>query len=220
MDRVFIPDKRNEKVLVVLDMDSYSPTTIQRGYKLAKTFQGTLHVLFLKKDSNSTELNFVLAESKKLSLYFQADSYEIKLYRNEEDYYKIFIDIKDKLNITQLVITHTGENRLEEIVHGSFINFLIKNQPDLEIHIVPQNLAFPYKDWDYHIGRKAYINIENNELSFDYSKNNIDGIYFKDKSTDFETGLFLSVKENEISVFKISNRKVISKHIELYDQLD
>ncbi|WP_152602406.1 hypothetical protein [Planococcus sp. CAU13] len=224
MKNFMISQKRDECILIFLDADSYSPSTIQRGAKLADAFGCPFHVSYgissLEQEDNADEVNFMLTESKKMSIYFGAESFSMCTYDSNRGFEAAFEEVKTKLQITQLVLTGTIESRWQEIFHGSTVNYFLKKYPDMELHIVSQRLAFPYEEWNYERGKKSSLQKTQDGYSLTYhAKEGIEGLFFKEKTTDFETGIFLSATENEIKVFDIYDGNVINERTEFYKSL-
>ncbi|WP_033541245.1 hypothetical protein [Planococcus sp. CAU13] len=206
--------KRNEAVLVYLDIDSYNACAIQRGARLAEALGCAFHVWFSKptyKDKKQKEqLGFVLSESKKLSMYFEAASFLVSTYYSEKDFRYVFKSIKAELKITQLVFIENIESRWEELSHGSTVNHLMKSHSDLELHAVSDELIFSYEQWDFEKGRTAFIekNKDNYALSFQETKG-IEGIFFKEKAAPLKSGIFISPYEDEVTVYIVHDGIII-----------
>ncbi|WP_052131419.1 hypothetical protein [Planococcus sp. CAU13] len=224
MENILVSQKHEENILILLESDSYSPSTIQRGAMLAKAFKCPFHVYFAissdEEINNADEVDFVLAESKKMSIYFGADSFSLCPYNSEKGFQEAFETVKDKLQITQLVLTGTTESRWQEIFHGSTVNYLLKKFPEIELHIISQSLAFSYEDWNYERGKKASLKETDGGYSLTYYVDKgVKGLFFKEKATDFETGIFLSANENELKVFDVYDGNVTGQRKELYNDL-
>jgi len=195
-----------EKILVLLDFELYSPNTILRGAQVAKALKSNFEVLFLiEADTNISdqpELELMFAESRKLSKDLGASEFRIKEFRNYKIAFNFLEEFTRKMEFTQLVLAHVAESRWEEITHGSYANELMKRMPFLEIHFISQEFAFPYDDWTYDKGIYAFLETtgENDHYYLTTQKTEKtveEGVFFKKSDTDFNTGIFLSFTENK-----------------------
>lgn len=197
----------NEKILVLLDLESYSPYTVLRGADIASLFKASLSILFLVTnealENNSSELDLALAEVEKLTTPYGVDQFETKVY-NKGSHLK---DLLNGSNYTQIVLSHFGENRFEEIFHGTFTNRLLKNFPEIELHFVSTKNAFPYDSWEYEKEKNMHVVKRGEKLSLAFHDENSlgKGVYFKDNFTDFENGIFIYTSDNSFRTMTVKN---------------
>lgn len=199
---------------------------------VAKGYECDLNVVFfITKDdklNNLHELEFVLAQVKKVSTFYGVKELIIQNINSERDFLENFDRIKVKLGITQVVLALVAEHRFVEIVHGSLINYFLKKYSDMELHLISPDLAFPSYLDNYVKGRKAYLMEEQGELILYYGqkKGSFNGIFFKELATDFDTGILINYLNNndlEFTVFKVIDGKAIkiipSSNLTLNDDL-
>lgn len=202
MSSLINSSREEEKVLVLLDCDLYSPNTILRGAQLAKALKSNFEVLLLIERgtdiSDQPELELVFAESRKLCKDLGASEFKIKEFSNYKMAFKFLEKFTKKMQFTQLVLAHVAESRWEEMIQGSYANFLMKRMPFIEIHFISQDIAFPYEDWSYNKGVYAFLQPtgEKDEYYLTAQKTEdtvIKGVFFKESATDFNNGIFLSI---------------------------
>lgn len=198
--------KEEEKILVLLDFDLYSPNTILRGAQLAKALKSEFEVLFLLEFDadifDQPELELMFAESRKLSKDLGANEFRVKEFKNYKLAFQFLKEFTRKMEFTQLVLNHEAESRWDEMIQGSYVNFLMKRMPFLEIHFVSQDFAFPYENWAYNKGVYAFLEPtrENDEYYLTETKSKKaaeSGVFFKRSATDFDNGVFLSFTESK-----------------------
>ncbi|WP_211202248.1 hypothetical protein [Salicibibacter cibarius] len=203
---MFFPLMNKEKILVLLDFDLYSPNIILRGAQLAKALNSDFEVLFLiesdRDNFDQPEIELAFAESKKLSKDLGASEFKIKEFRNHNRLVKFLEAFTRDMGFTQLVLAHVAESRWEEMIHGSFMNLLMKRMSFLELHFIPQDVAFPYEKLPYDKGVYAFLEpMGENEyyLTEHKTKTTVDdGVFFKESDTDFDNGVFLSFNEDKL----------------------
>lgn len=194
------PNYREENVLVMLDFESYNPNTILRGAKFAEAFQCNFSVLFLEylyTDVSAAEMELYLTESKKLSEDLKVEEYMIEPFENDREVLKVLNQYAKEKGFTQLVLAHIPESRWEELVSGTFANYVLKKMPFLEIHFIAPDIAFPYGDWEYNKGSYGFLEPAERDGEFLLVPNQTeqsleDGVFFKNSDTDFSTGIFVS----------------------------
>ncbi|WP_020006938.1 universal stress protein [Salinicoccus albus] len=194
------PSYREENVLVMLDFESYNPNTILRGAKLAEAFQCKFSVLFLEyiqSGVSSAEKELYLTESKKLSEDLNVAEYRVETFERHREILKILHQFAKEKAATQLVLAHIPESRWEELVSGTFANYVLKKMPFLELHFIAPDIAFPYGDWEYNKGRYGALEPSGRDGEFvlvtSQTQQSVeDGVFFKNSDTDFNTGIFVS----------------------------
>lgn len=206
-----------EKMLIVLDLESYSKETIERGVKISKGFELDIKIVFLIPEDtniiNRAELEFALAETRKVCNNNDIKEFDKISFADERDFLKQIQKIKNEYNIKHIVFAHVVEERFFEIFHGSFINYILKRNPDLELHLVAPSRVFHEILKDYQDGQITYINNAENDPEFSYTStdsNALRGIFFQEKATQFDTGIFVDFisDESKMNAYKIVDGSV------------
>jgi two-component system, OmpR family, sensor histidine kinase KdpD len=210
-------DTEKGEILILMDLDSFSPNTIKRGAKLARAFGISFNLLFLiapLDEEKDVELNFALLESEKISLQHGAKKCLFEKYRSNMEALSKMKKLRENIPFTQVILAHPGESRWEEIIYGSIFNHLIKKMPDLELHFFSINKTFPYEDRKYCQGIHAFLQTGIDEAEYlvyeNINSNITKGIFFKEESTDFDTGIFVASGKKGIITYKIQDGKAVA----------
>ncbi|MFD1416950.1 adenine nucleotide alpha hydrolase family protein [Oceanobacillus jeddahense] len=207
-----------DKILVMVDTESFTPNLFKRAAQLSKGIDAPFEVIFFQlsgeESSNKAELEYTLSEVHHLSKQFGANQIHIKRCENERELFRILKAFINKHAFTQLVTTHIGDSRWEEIIYGSFENFLISKMPYLDLHFLSSQQLKDHNE-SFERGIYAYLHKSENSdsymLTFERKLNDdMKGVFFKDVTTDFDSGVFMSLTE-ELKEYKIINGTAIKK---------
>ncbi|HLR03519.1 MAG TPA: universal stress protein [Virgibacillus sp.] len=211
-----IKGRMDESILVCTFYGPNGERLINRGYKLATTLDCPLYVLtvdplpfdkFDEKKSGYVERWKELAE--------ECDVEDFILKDNEKrPAAKVIAETANNLNITQIIIGQSPQNRWEEITKGSFANALLKEITFTDVHIVSVDRRIKStKDKTFETGVLGYLRKEDGEeyrLSFTSSPaNHYEGIFYKEIGTDFNNGVFKFVIDGKTYQVNIHDDKVI-----------
>ncbi|KAB2335134.1 hypothetical protein [Bacillus mesophilum] len=218
--------KTRENTLIVLELETYNLDVIRRGVKLATLINGLCYIIFYAKkiDEFNLNLSYALIEAKKASELLKADEFIFKFYKYDKEFIGDLKKHIESLEITQLVLARDIESRLNEIFYGSYSNFLLKKIPNTDLHFVSSSSNSELKiSWGYDSGISGilYKNNDNqNILSFSrVDKNTIPGIFFKCKSTDFNNGIFIHFKSEELIYYDVTDNLATKSQFQLQDYL-
>lgn len=191
-----IKGRMDEKILVGVYYGPNGERLIRRGHKLAKIMNCPLYVLTVDKnpiDQFDAEKSGYIEQWKELCDELGVDEFIIR--DNEKrPLVKVIKEIVHQLNITQIIIGQSPQNRWEEITKGSFVNTLLREITFVDIHVVSIDRSLKSEDDTmYEKGVRAFLQKDGEDyrLSFTKSKNNLyEGIFFKEIGTDFNNGVF------------------------------
>lgn len=206
------------KILVMVDTESFTPNLFKRAAQLSKGMEAPFEVIFFQvneeENSNKAELEYTISEIHKLSKQFEANQIHIKKCENDREIFRVLKAFINKHAFTQLVTTHIGDSRWEEIIYGSFENFLISKMPYLDLHFLSSQQLKDHNE-SFEQGRYAYLHkMESNNfysLTFERKlEDDIKGVFFKEVATDFDSGIFMSLTD-ELKQYKVTDGKVSEK---------
>src|SRR5699024_5639356 len=133
-----IKGRMDESILVCTYYGPNGERLIRRGHKLATILDCPLYVLTvdpLPYDKFDAEKSGYVDHWKELA--DELDVEEFMLIDNERrPAAKVIAEVAYNLNITQIIIGQTPQNRWEEITKGSFSNALLREITFIDVHIV------------------------------------------------------------------------------------
>lgn len=197
-----VKSRMDEKILVCVYYGPNGARLIKRGHKLAQIMDCPLYVLTVDPkpfDEFDAEKSGYVDEWRELCDELGVDQFMI---RDEEKRpsVKVIKEVAHKLNITQIIIGQSPQNRWEEITRGSFANQLLREVTFIDIHIVSVDRALKVEnDTTYEKGVHAFLYKEDDtyQLRFTRSKDNLyEGIFYKEIGTDFNNGVFRFVNHH------------------------
>lgn len=205
----------DESILVCTFYGPNGERLMNRGHKLATILDCPLYVLTvdpLPFDRFDAEKSSYVERWKELAEELDVEEFMLK--DNEKrPAAKVIAETANKLNITQIIIGQTPQNRWEEITKGSFANALLKKINFIDVHIVSIDRRIKStKDTTFEKGVLGYLRKYDEEyrLSFASSPDNhYEGIFYKEVGTDFNNGIFKFVIEGKTYQVHIHDDKVI-----------
>ncbi|MFE8702284.1 histidine kinase [Cytobacillus sp. FJAT-54145] len=199
-----------ENILVCVSHPNHAERLIQRGRLLAEAFGGSCLVLSVHKNHMDDDLDFNQLQTK---LMFQtlAEKYDVKMLSKCSEGKKVSIVIADTAkeeNITQIVIGQAVQSKLELVMKQSIINELFQQLEGVDVHVVEVNREVHNQSEFCDRGINSQIVKKDSEyyLVFDDTQEEgLDGIFFRELSTNFSNGFFVIQKENEHQVVRVRN---------------
>ncbi|RLL42727.1 histidine kinase [Oceanobacillus piezotolerans] len=196
-----VKSRMDESILVCVYYGPNGARLIRRGHKLAKIMNCPLYVLTVDEkplDDFDADKSGYIEEWKELCEELGADEFIIRDNENRPSV-KAIKEVAHNLNITQIVIGQSPQNRWEEITRGSFVNVLLREMTFIDIHIVSIDRTLKGEDDTlYEKGVRGFLRQEEEKyrLSFTRSKDNLyEGIFYKEIGTDFNNGIFKFVNK-------------------------
>ncbi|MFC0561887.1 histidine kinase [Halalkalibacter alkalisediminis] len=196
-----------ENILVCLSNPNNAKALLQRGKTLATAFNGKCIALHVEQKSYN-EFDFNQLQTH---FFFQslADQLGIILLNeySRQNITDTIVETTQSQYVTQIVLGQAVQNRLELVIKDSLINTLFKKLNNVDIHLVHVERDSPLMN-SQHRGIPAHLEKEDNEYFLTFNSHNpnaINGIYFKDDSTDFENGFFVLTNSYEFRVARVHN---------------
>jgi len=210
-----IKGRMDESILVCTYYGPNGERLIRRGHKLATILDCPLYVLTvdpLPYDKFDAEKSNYVDHWRELAE--ELDVEEFMLIDNEKrPAPKVIAEVAYNLNITQIIIGQTPQNRWEEITKGSFSNALLREMTFVDVHIVSVDRRIKStEDATFEKGVLGYLRMHDNEyrLSFTSSHDNhYEGIFYKEIGTDFNNGIFKFVIDGKTYQVNVQDDVVI-----------
>lgn len=197
---------RKNNVLVLIEFRNNYSNLIRCAYKIAEAYQSNFYVVFFEFGGITheyiDELEFMFKGINLMCTRYSAAASLFRSYKDNKQFYDHFNNLVKELTITNVIMAGEVETRMNEILHGSTLNWLLKEFPDVDFHYIS---ALKKEPWDYDIGIRAYLDKTNDELTFKYDKFRLEGIFFKEKATDFNSGIFKYYENYEEKEYIIFN---------------
>src|SRR5699024_4794581 len=191
-----IKGRMDESILVCTYYGPNGERLIRRGHKLATILDCPLYVLTvdpLPYDKFNAEKSNYVDHWRELAE--ELDVEEFMLIDNEKrPAPKVIAEVAYNLNITQIIIGQTPQNRWEEITKGSFANALLREMTCVDVHIVSVDRRIKStEDATFEKGVLGYLRKYENEYRISFTSshdNHYEGIFYKEIGTDFNNGIF------------------------------
>lgn len=192
-----VKSRMDESILVCVYYGPNGERLIRRGHKLAKIMNCPLYVLTVDTkpfDEFDAEKTGYVERWEELCDELGVDEFIIRDNESRSSV-KAIKEVAHNLNITQIIIGQSPQNRWEEITKGSFVNALLREMTFIDIHIVSidRSLKSDEDDTEYEKGVRAFLRKDGDHyhLGFTRTKENLyEGIFYKEMGTDFNNGIF------------------------------
>ncbi|WP_339217689.1 universal stress protein [Paenibacillus sp. FSL W7-1332] len=204
----------NEKILVCVYYGPNGERLIRRGGELARLLQCPLFVLSvipLREDELDQAQERYMAEWQ-----MKCDEYGATfIVKTNEDRKasEIIAETAKNHQITQLIIGQSGQTRWQEITRGSFVNELLNQIGETDLHIVAVQRMDDQMTDTHERGIRVTVFREGSHYLLGGKESGGDpiaeGLFFKELNTDFDTGLLKIKTDHEIQYLKISHGKVV-----------
>lgn len=207
--------RMDESILVCTFYGPNGERLIRRGHKMATIFGCPLYVLTvdpLPYDKFDEEKSRYVDRWKELA--DELDVEEFMLVDSEKrPAPKVIAEVAYNLNITQIIIGQTPQNRWEEITKGSFANALLREITFIDVHIVSVDRRIKNTgDTTFETGVLGYLRKSGDgyRLSFTNSQDShYEGIFYKEIGTDFNNGVFKFVIDGKTYQVDILDDEVV-----------
>ncbi|WP_026673403.1 hypothetical protein [Alkalihalobacterium bogoriense] len=205
-----------ENILVCVSNPNHAEKLIQRGKTLADAFSGNCYVLFVSPNSPD-RLSF---NEVQLKVFYEslADKYRLSfIIRYEQKNVAVSVcEVTNEYNITQIVLGQAIQSRFEYVMKEPLINSILKRISSVDIHVVEVSREWFYETESHDKGVPSFLSKseEGYALSFEKPLHPlIQGIFFKESSTDFENGFFVIRNETDFTVIRVRNGTVNNEDI-------
>lgn len=209
-----IKGRMDESILVCTFYGPNGERLIRRGHKLATILDCPLYVLTvdpLPYDDFDQEKSSYVDHWRELADELSVE--EFMLMDNEKrPAPKVIAEVAYNLNITQIIIGQTPQNRWEEITKGSFSNALLREMTFVDVHIVSVDRRIKStEDTTFEKGVLGYLCKHGDEYRLNFTNshdNHYEGIFYKELGTDFNNGVFKFVIDGKTYQVEIQDDKV------------
>lgn len=213
----------NESILVCVHYGPHGQRLIQRGSRLANLLGAPLRVLTVdpaKQETYSPEKELYLSAWRKQTEEAGGEFMQRRCGGNQKSA-DVIANIAKEQGVTQIIIGRASQSLWHEITHGDFVDDLLDRIGAIDLHIVavqryPEMLeethekGFPAllvrRDGRYMLSSKS-----EGTTSRDVSEKSIEGLFFRELDTDFDSGLFKIVKNGQAEYLKIVQGEWIKK---------
>ncbi len=210
------PIEKNDHLLLIIDIDSYSPYTLEKAYHYATGLKAEWSILFLdfSTDKRDDELQFIHHEINAfIPAYGIANFWTESVDELDISFSKLKEKYIEPANVTAIVMVNYKETWLAELFRGSISNILATYFSDIDSLLIGPEHVQPFSKDDFAAGKRAWISKDEDNQVVYVKKNakDIPGLYFKRIATDFENGLFmeeLSEGETRHQMYKVTGGKV------------
>lgn len=216
----------DESILVCVYYGPNGERLIQRGCKIANMLGCPLYILTVDPkpfDELDAEKSSYITKWKELADQHGAEAFILKD-NDKRPVHKVIAEVAREKGITQIILGQTAQSRWEQMTKGSIINFLLRDIPFVDLHIISVSRYLKDEEGHYEPGVRAYL-VKDGEyyrLVFKHTKNvEYEGIFFKDIGTDFNNGVFKFMKGNKTLYVHVSDDLVKDfTNIEMNPDLD
>ncbi|CEG26943.1 universal stress protein [Bacillus sp. B-jedd] len=210
-----IKGRMDESILVCVYYGPNGERLIQRGCKIAGMLDCPLYILTVDAKPFSemdAEKSHYIDKWKKIADAHGADSF-ILMDNEKRPVTKVIAEVAREKQVTQIILGQTAQSRWEQIAKGSIINSLLKEIPFVDLHIVSVPRYLKEAEGFFEKGIRAYLvqDGENFRVAFKHTKDVLfEGIFFKEQGTDFNTGVFKFMKEQQVQHVQVVDDVVVS----------
>ncbi|MBT2687496.1 universal stress protein [Bacillus sp. ISL-47] len=203
-----------ENILVCVSNPNHAERLAQRGKILKDAFQGEGYILSVENQKHE-DLDFNELQTKFL-FESLAEKYGLKMLSKHSEgkrIAKVIADVAQQYKITQIILGQAVQTKLERMVKHSLINELFELLEGVDIHVVEvtRKIHDSSEDWDK--GFPAQLVKKGSEYHLTIGEKHekgIDGIFFKELSSDFSNGFFVIQKDKNHEVVRIHHGVVDS----------
>ncbi|WP_053366337.1 universal stress protein [Bacillus sp. FJAT-27245] len=198
-----IKGRMDESILVCVYYGPNGERLIQRGCKIASMLDCPLYILTVDPvpfSEMDAEKSHYIARWKQIAEGHDAVSFILK--DNEKrPISKVIAEVAREQQVTQIILGQTAQSRWEQLTKGSIINSLLREVPFVDLHIISVPRYLKEAEGHYEKGVRAYLikENENHRVIFKHTKDVLfEGIFFKEQGTDFDTGVFKFMKDQQV----------------------
>lgn len=208
----------NEKILVCVYYGPNGERLIRRGGELANLLQCPLFVLSViplrENELDQTQERYMAEWQMKCDEY--GATFIVKPNKDRKAS-EIIAETAKNLHITQLIIGQSGQTRWQEITRGSFVNELLNQIGEMDLHIVAVQRMDEQITDTHERGIRVAVFKEGPHYIIGNKESGgnpvASGLFFKELNTDFDTGLLKIKTDQEVQYLKISHGKVIDSSL-------
>ncbi len=133
------PWPTKDRVLVCVTATELGQVLIRRGYRMAQRLKGDLLVATVQKPGHTPSLKEARALDRNLRLATELGAQVIRA--EDAEVAKRLVKIAGDAGATQIILGETRRTRLQEILHGSVIDRILRETHDADVLIVARARA-------------------------------------------------------------------------------
>ncbi|MGD6834163.1 histidine kinase [Sutcliffiella halmapala] len=206
-----------ENILVCVSNPSNVEKLVQRGKIIADAFGGECYVLYVCSiEKDELDLNHIRTKQLFQTIAGKYQATMLVESATGKKVSSIVADVSNKKGITQIILGQPVQSKFEMMMKNSLINEIFQIVEGIDIHVVEVGREAVVQGVDYDRGIKAQLvkKPSDYELVFDSSfPNALNGVFYKEASTDFLNGFFVITKNEEHTVLKVKDGMVESEAI-------
>jgi two-component system sensor histidine kinase KdpD len=208
-----------ENILVCVSNPSNVEKLVQRGKIIADAFGGDCYVLYVcSVEKDELDLNHIRTKQLFQTIAAKYQATMLVESAKGKKVSSIVADVSNRKGITQIILGQPVQSKFEMMMKNSLINEIFQIVEGIDIHVVEVGREAVVQGVDYDRGIKAQLvkKSADYELVFDSSfPDALNGVFYKEASTDFLNGFFVITKNEKHTVLKVKDGMVESDAIDL-----
>lgn len=216
-------ETHKESILVCVHYGPHGQRLIQRGSRLAGMLRAPLRVLTVdpaRQETYSPEKERYMSAWRKQTEEAGGE-FILRKCSGSQKTADVIAETAKKLEVTQIIIGRASQSLWHEITHGDFVDDLLDRIGAIDLHIVavqryPEMLEETHEKGFPALlikrgGRYVLSSKSEGTISEDVPEKSIEGLFFRELDTDFDSGLFKIVKNGQAEYLKIVQGEWIEK---------
>lgn len=216
-------ETHKESILVCVHYGPHGQRLIQRGSRLAGMLGAPLRVLNVepaRQETYSPEKERYMSAWRKQTEEAGGE-FILRKCGGSQKTADVIAEAAKKLGVTQIIIGRASQSLWHEITHGDFVDDLLDRIGAIDLHIVavqryPEMLEETHEKGFPALlikkgGRYVLSSKSEGTTSVDVPGKSIEGLFFRELDTDFDSGLFKIVKNGQAEYLKIVQGEWIEK---------
>ncbi|GLB59752.1 universal stress protein [Cytobacillus sp. NCCP-133] len=203
-----------ENILICVSNPNHAERLAQRGKILKEAFNGEGYILSVENRKHE-DLEFNDLQTKFL-FESLAEKYGLKMLSRHSDgkkIAKVISEVAEEYKITQIVLGQAVQTRLERMVKHSLTNDLFEDLEGVDVHVVEvsRRVYDASEEWDKGFPAQLVKKGPEYHLTIgEKQEKGIDGIFFKELSSDFSNGFFVIQRGQNHEVVRVHHGVVDS----------
>ncbi|OWR30504.1 hypothetical protein CDO73_11360 [Saccharibacillus sp. O23] len=205
----------NESILVCVHYGPHGQRLIQRGSRLANLLGAPLRVLTVdpaRQETYSPEKELYLSAWRKQTEEAGGEFMQRKCGGNQKTA-DVIAEAAKETGVTQIIVGRASQSFWHEITHGDFVDDLLDRIGAIDLHIVavqryPEMLEETHEKGFPALlvprgGRYVLLSEGKSIADKKLPEKSLEGLFFRELDTDFDSGLFKVVKNGQAEYLKI-----------------
>lgn len=210
-------EMNKESIMVCVHYGPHGQRLIQRGSELSKKLQAPLIVLTVDAIGDN---EYNLEKQRYLSGWENQTKEAGGQFLNRKCQGKktaqVIVETAQENKVTQIVLGQSSQTLWQEITRGNFINDLMELAGTIDLHIVAVQRYPELLEQTHEQGFPAYLVKKGDRyvLSTEEAAGSegMKGIFFREFDTDFNTGLFKIVNNDEAQYLRVVQNEWVKPH--------